>query len=83
MKLPDKMVNTATAIMRDNTRMTVRGLANILQIAVGSAHHLLTEIRGLSHMRARWIPRLLTVEYKENCVRIAGEWIKNLEEDET
>ncbi len=50
------MVNTAAAIMQDDARMTVRGLANIRQIAVGSAHHVLTEILGLSRVFACWIP---------------------------
>ncbi len=82
-KLTVRMANTAAAIMQDNTRMMVRGLANILQIVVGSAHHLLTEIHGLSHMCAPWIPQLPTVEHKENHVWIVGEWIQHLEEDET
>ncbi len=82
-KLTDRMVNTAAAIMQDDTWMMVKGLTNILQIAVGSAHHLFTEILGLSRMCACWILRLLTVEDKENHVRIAGEWIQHLEEDET
>ncbi len=50
--------------MRDDPQMMVRGLENILQIVVGSAHHLLTEILGLSHMSACWILRLLMVEHR-------------------
>ncbi len=65
-KSTDTMVNTAAAIMQDDTRMTVRGLANILQIVIGSAHHLLAEILDLSSMCVCWIPRLLTVKLKSN-----------------
>ncbi len=77
------MVNTAAAVMQDDAQMMVKGLANTLQIVVGSAHHLLTEILGLSRMCALWIPRFLMVEHKENRVRIVEEWIQHLEEDET
>ncbi len=72
-KLTDRTANTAAAIMQDDTRMMIRGLANILQIAVSSAHHLLTEILGLSCVCAHWIPWLLTAEHKENRVWIVGE----------
>ncbi len=56
MKLTDRMVNTAAAIMQDDARMMVRGLANILQITEGSTHHLSTEIIGLLRACASWIP---------------------------
>ncbi len=56
-KLTGRMVNTAAALMQDDARMMVRCLANILQIAVGSSHHLLTEILRLSCVGACWIPR--------------------------
>ncbi len=82
-KLTDRTANTAAAIMQDNARMMVSDLANILQIAVDSAHHLLIKILGLSRVRACLIPRLITVKHKENHVRIMGEWIQHLEEDET
>ncbi len=67
-KFIDRMVNTAAAITQDNAQMTVRGLANILQIAVGSVYHLLIEILGLLRVCAHWIPRLLMVKHKENHV---------------
>ncbi len=39
MKLTDRMVNTAAAIMQDDTRITVRSLINILKIVVNNTHH--------------------------------------------
>ncbi len=61
-KLTDRTVNTASVTMQDDTRMMVRGLANILQITVGSAHHLLTGILSLSRVCPRGTPQFRTVK---------------------
>lgn len=44
-------------------RLTVQQIAN--SISSGLVHTVLTEILGMSKLFARWVPRMLTPEYKE------------------
>ncbi len=46
------MINTAATLIEEDTKLTACKIANILQIAVHTAYHLLTEIFSLSRMCA-------------------------------
>ncbi len=72
-KLMETIINTAAIYMQENTRLTVRQLASILQTLVRCTHHLLTKELGLSCMRAKWILQLLTNEHKATRMRVCQE----------
>ena len=80
-KLSEIIINTGAAIVREDSRITLRQLASILDISVGSAHHLLTEDLNLSRICARWIPRLLTGEQKANRVSICEQLREKVRRD--
>lgn len=82
-KLSEITINTGAAIVREDARITVRQLAAILQISVGSTHHLLSEVLNLSRVCARWIPRLLTDEQRANRVSICQYWQNQVRNDPT
>ena len=46
--LTDITINTAAAIMRKDSRLTVRELAKMLEISVGSAHTILKDHLNMS-----------------------------------
>ena len=46
-------------------RLKVRELADMVGISKSSVHRILTENLVMKKLRARWVPRLLTVEQKQ------------------
>lgn len=82
-KLTEITRNTGATLLADDPRMTLRELANILQVSLGSAHRLVTKILGMTRVCARWIPHSLTEEHKAERVRISKlllrRWHRNRE----
>lgn len=72
--LTDIIINTGAAMIRTDPRLTVRELATMLDISVGSVHTLLSNHLHMSRVCARWIPRLLTPEQKFNRVEVCELW---------
>ena len=81
--LTEITINTGAAIIREDSRLTVRQLASLLGISIGSAHHLLAHNLNVSRVCARWIPRLLTPEQKGNRVDVCQYWKEQLRADPT
>ena len=53
--------------------LTVREVADIVGISIGSCHHIFAEKLQMHHVSAIFTPRLLTDNRKENCVEISQE----------
>ncbi len=68
-------------MIKTDRRLTVREIAELLDISVGSAHTILKDKLNMSRVCARWIPRLLTPEQKQNRVDVCLEWKRFVEED--
>ena len=79
--LTEVTINTSAAIIREDPHLTVRQFATLLNISVGSAHTLLTDVLGLSRVCARWIPRLLSPEQKLNRVEVCRYWTEKVADD--
>jgi len=80
-KLTETTINTCRALLVEDPSFRLVELASILDISVGSAHHLVTKILGYSKLCAKWVPKLLTDEQKAERVRISHYWEKKLLED--
>jgi len=61
------------AVIHGNHRLTVREVADKVGISIGSCHQMFTEKLKMCHVSAKFVPRLLTDDQKENCVEISQE----------
>ena len=65
------------AVIRGNRRLTVREVADKVGISIRSCHQIFTEKLQLRHVRAKFVPRLLIDDQKENGVEISQELLDN------
>ena len=70
-------VERVRAVIRGNRRLTVREVANEVGISIGSCHQILTEKLHMRRISAKFVPRLLTGDQKENRVEISQELLAN------
>ena len=73
----DDHVERVRAVIRGNRRLTVREVANEVGISIGSCHQILTEKLQMRRVSAKFVPRLLTDDQKENRVEISQELLAN------
>ena len=60
--LKEENSNTAAVRVREDRRITLRSLSEILKISLGSTHMLKTEKLNMRHVCAQWVPGLLIPE---------------------
>ena len=60
-----------------NHRLTVREVADEVGISIGSCHQIFAEKLQMCCVSAKFMPRLLTDDQKENCVEIIQELLAN------
>jgi len=72
----DDVVANIYEKVRNDHRLTVRELANEAGISIGSCHEILTESLQMRRVAAKFVPRLLTLEQKENRLTICQD-LKN------
>jgi hypothetical protein len=53
-------------VIRENRRFTVQELANEVGISIGFCHQMFTEKIHMRRVSAKFVPRLLTDDQKEN-----------------
>lgn len=70
------MVNTVRAVIRDDRRLTVREVAEDLNLSYGSVQTILTENLGMRRVSAKFVPRLLTDEQKHDRLSKATELLE-------
>ena len=69
----DDHVETVRAVICGNRRLSVREVAEEVGISIGSRHQILTETLQMRRVSAKFVPRLLTDDQKENRVEISQE----------
>ncbi|KAL4098969.1 hypothetical protein QTP88_023475 [Uroleucon formosanum] len=72
----DDVVSKICEKVRNDRRLTVRELADEAGISIGSCHEILTENLQMRRVAAKFVPRLLTLEQKENRLTICQD-LKN------
>jgi hypothetical protein len=65
-----------------NHCLTVRGVAEEIDISVGSCHAILTKKLQMHCVSAKFVPRLLTDGQNENRVSISQDMLANADTDE-
>jgi len=73
----DDHVEKFRAVVRGNRRLTVREVADVVGISIGSCHQIFTEKRQMRRVSTQFVPRLLTDDQKENRVDISQELFAN------
>jgi len=73
----DDHVNRVRAVISGNSRLTVRELADEIGIGIGSCHEIFTEKCQMRRVSAKFVPRLLTDDQKENRAEISQELLAN------
>jgi len=66
-------------IVKENRLVTVHEIATHVDMSHGSAHHIVHDVLQFHKVFARWVPRQLTVELKEQCVDACQELLKRSE----
>jgi len=69
-------------VIRENRRVTFKEVASLLDISVGSAHHMIHDELKIRRVCAGWVPKRLTPEMKERRVGAFQELVRRCEADE-
>lgn len=67
-----KVDQVRTLVLRDR-RLKVRELAGEVGISTERVHHILHDCLGMTKLCARWVPRLLTADHKQQRALISAE----------
>ena len=67
------------AIVMENRRVTLNDIAACLKISHGSAHHIVRDVLQFPKVSARWVPRQLTPELREQRVDACEELLRRFE----
>jgi hypothetical protein len=69
----DDHVERFRAVILGNLRLTVGEASDEVGFSIGSSHQIFTEKRQLHRVSAKFVPRLLNDDQKENLVEISQE----------
>ena len=82
MSMDDDHVEKVFAVIRQTRRLTVREVAEEVGICKRLCHLILTDKLKMRRAAAKFVPRLLTDEQKENRVTVSQELFDCLNADE-
>ena len=77
----DEMLEKVQDMVMDDRRVTTRTIAEALQISQERVQHILSHILGMNKVSSHWVPRLLTVNQKQERVKLSIENLKLFEFD--
>ena len=78
----DHHIEKMRSVIRENRRLTVREVAEEVGICKSSCHTILTEKLKMHRVAAKFVPRLLTEEQKQNRVTVSQELLDRSNADE-
>jgi [histone H3]-lysine36 N-dimethyltransferase SETMAR len=77
---PDNIARVDELIRADR-RVTIREIAEELEISVGSVEKIVRNVLKFSKVSARWVPRLLNEDHKEARVSVASSLLKRFQKE--
>lgn len=77
----DENVAVVRAAIRENRRLTIREIAEDIQISYGSVQSILTDDLGMRRVSAKFVPKLLSEEQKEARASAACDLVGCVEND--
>ena len=78
----DDHIEKVPSVIRENRRLTVREVSEEVGICKSSCHTILTEKLKMHRVAAKFLPRLLTEEQKQNRVTVSQELLNRSNTDE-
>jgi len=80
--MDDDHVEKVLAVIRQNRRLTVREVTEVVGICKSSCHLILTDNLKMRRVAAKFVPRLLTDAQRENRVTVSQELFDRSNADE-
>ncbi|VEN48760.1 unnamed protein product [Callosobruchus maculatus] len=77
----DENIDKVKKIVLTNLRITVREVAEDLNISIGPCHSILTNDLGMSRVAAKFVPKLLNFDQKRHRINIAQEMLESVRDD--
>ncbi|UYV84920.1 hypothetical protein LAZ67_X004012 [Cordylochernes scorpioides] len=77
----DKKINEEEKMILANRRITVREVAEDLNISIGSCHSIFINDLGMRRVAAKFVPKLLNCDQKQHRMNIANEMLDSVRDD--
>ncbi|UYV81744.1 hypothetical protein LAZ67_20002183, partial [Cordylochernes scorpioides] len=77
----DEKINEVEKMILANRRITVREVAEDLNISIGSCHLIFINDLGMRRVAAKFVPKLLNCDQKQHCMNIAKEMLDSVRDD--
>ncbi|UYV68829.1 hypothetical protein LAZ67_6001150 [Cordylochernes scorpioides] len=77
----DEKINEVEKMILANRRITVREVAEDLNISIGSCHSIFMNDLGMRRVAAKFVPKLLNCDQKQHRMNIANEMLDSVRDD--
>ncbi|UYV80262.1 hypothetical protein LAZ67_18002221 [Cordylochernes scorpioides] len=77
----DEKINEVEKMILANRRITVREVAEDLNISIGSCHSIFINDLGMRRVAANFVPKLLNCDQKQHRMNIANEMLDSVRDD--
>ncbi|UYV61439.1 SETMAR, partial [Cordylochernes scorpioides] len=77
----DEKINEVEKIILANRRITVREVAEDLNISIGSCHSIFINDLAMRRVAAKFVPKLLNCDQKQHRMNIANEMLDSVRDD--
>ncbi|UYV70805.1 hypothetical protein LAZ67_8000693, partial [Cordylochernes scorpioides] len=77
----DEKINEVEKMILANRRITVREVAEDLNIAIGSCHSIFINDLGMRRVATKFVPKLLNCDQKQHRMNIANEMLDSVRDD--
>ncbi|UYV80715.1 hypothetical protein LAZ67_19001522 [Cordylochernes scorpioides] len=77
----DEKINEVEKMILANRRITVREVAEDLNISIGSCHSIFINDLGMRRVAAKFVPKLLNCDKKQHRMNIANEMLDSVRDD--
>lgn len=74
-------VNTIDAMLREDRRLSITKIAEIMKISYGSAEDIVRNVLGYRKVAAKWVPRVISDEQKAHRVMACQQWKGRLQRE--
>mgnify|MGYP003623259327 CR=1 FL=1 len=71
-------INTIDSIVREDRRITIAKVADIMHLSVGTVDDIIRNNLGYRRVAAKWIPHVLKDEQKAHRVMTCQQWLGRL-----
>ncbi|UYV64466.1 hypothetical protein LAZ67_3000846 [Cordylochernes scorpioides] len=77
----DEKINEVEKMILANRRITVREVAEDLNISIGSCHSIFINDLGMRRVAAKFVPKLLNCDQKQHRMNISNEMLDSIHND--